>query len=107
MLLNSTGDAFVEDQFGNARGGIRTPYVDVPVARFSGFGQGDDAFCGLFGSTFLFEREMLDELYPTNAIYVEEVSAAADEAVAAGFLLETDADLIKAQAAQSGIGADS
>ena len=42
LLLNSTGDAFVEDQFGNARGGIRTPYVDVPVARFSGFGQGDD-----------------------------------------------------------------
>lgn len=106
LSLNSRGSAFVVDQHGNARGGIRTPHVDVPVATFSGFGQGNDAFCGLFGSTRLFDREKLDDLYPTNAIYVEEIGEAADAAIAAGFLLPADGELIKRRAPKSGIGAD-
>lgn len=40
-LLEVTDDGmgFELDSFGNALGGIRTPYVDVPVAVLSGLGQ--------------------------------------------------------------------
>lgn len=105
LAVNASETAFAVDEFGNTRGGIRTPYVDVPVARFSGGGQGSDAFCGLFGTTTLFDQETLDRLYPSNAAYVAAIHAATDAAVAAGFLLEVDAALIKTRAPDSGIGA--
>jgi hypothetical protein len=42
---------FELDELGNALGGIRTNYVDVPVARLSGLGQSGDSFCRIFGTT--------------------------------------------------------
>lgn len=105
-LLAVNGDAtdFVLDAHGNVQGGIRTPYVDVPVATFGGIGVGPGAFCDLFGTTFLFDQSKLDSLYPTNGVYVTAINRSADAAVEAGFLLEADADLIKARAPASGIG---
>ncbi len=81
------------DEHGNALGGIRTPPVDVPVATLSGDPvEGASAFCFLFGSTTPFDAETLAELYPSHDEYVAAFTAAADEAVAAGFLLQVDAD---------------
>lgn len=81
------------DEHGNALGGIRTPLVDVPIATLSGEPvPGGSGFCGLFGSTTPFDRATLAELYPTNADYVDAFTAAADDAVEAGFLLRVDAD---------------
>lgn len=105
LAVNEDASDFVLDEHGNVLGGIRTPYVDAPVATFGGIGQGNEAFCGLFGTTVLFEQAELDELYPSNAAYVSRINQAADNAVAAGFLLEADAELIKARAPESGIGA--
>lgn len=42
---------FTRDDLGIARGGIRTPQVDFPVAVLSGVGQSGAGFCGLFGTT--------------------------------------------------------
>jgi hypothetical protein len=54
------GTEFALDQFGNAKGGIRTPYVDTPVARFSGLGgSGGFGLCRLFGTTDLFDDATL------------------------------------------------
>jgi hypothetical protein len=39
------------DEHGNALGGIRTPYVDVPIAALSGLGQTGSILCLLFGTT--------------------------------------------------------
>jgi len=105
LAVNADETDFVLDSFGNVEGGIRTPYVDVPVATFGGIGEGVEGFCGLFGTTTLFQQAMLDALYPSNAAYVSAINQATDAAVSAGFLLEADAALIKARAPASGIGA--
>jgi hypothetical protein len=95
-LLEVSDDlsSFVLDELGNVQGGIRTPYVDAPAAVFSGLGQDGGSFCGLFGTTFLFDAVQMVERYVDQAGYVGAVTNAAQAAVDAGFLLQADADLI-------------
>lgn len=95
--------AFARDEHGNARGGIRTPFVDVPIANFLGDGRGS-IVCLIFGRTVPFTAAKLATLYPTHAAYVDAFNAATETAVQAGFLVRADADLIKAYAAASTIG---
>jgi len=101
--------AFVLDEYGNAEGGIRTPYVDVPIARLTGLGQSrsdsqSSSNCFLYGITELFDKETLATLYPDHATYVTAVENSTDAAVAAGFLMPEDGELIKVAAAASDIG---
>ncbi len=104
LELDADGSGFELDAVGNARGGVRTPHVDVPVATLSGLGQEGDSFCDLFGTTIAFGREALAERYGDHDSFVERWSAATDAAVAAGVILPADADHVKAAAAASGIG---
>ena len=46
------------------RGGVRTPWVDVPAAVMSGLGQSGEAFAFLFGRTGPFDEAALSKLYP-------------------------------------------
>ena len=85
------------------RGGIRTSYVDAPVATLSGLGQTGGGFCRIFGTTVLFDDATLASLYADHDAYVAAVNAATDSAVEAGFILPPDAELIKTQAAESAI----
>jgi hypothetical protein len=96
--------AIVRDEHGNARGGIRTPQLDVPIATLTGGGQTGAIVCQLFGSTVPFDAATLATLYPDHATYVSEFNAATDAAVAAGHIRPTDAELMKAAAAESDIG---
>jgi len=95
---------FVLDDVGNARGGIRTSYVDAPTAVLSGLGQTGSAFCGIFGTTVPLDDATVAALYPSNADYVAAVRRSNERAVRQGFLLREDADLIETWAARSGIG---
>jgi hypothetical protein len=104
LKLTADEAAFVLDDLGNVLGGIRTNYVDVPVAVLSGLGQTGESFCDLFGTTLLFDGAELATLYPTHQEYVDAVHASTDGAVAAGFLLPVDAALIVAAAENSNIG---
>ena len=92
-LLEIVDGAFVPDQKGNARGGIRTPQVDVPVATLSGLGQSGSGFCGLFGVTIVppagtFASWVMPD---GRADFDRRWIAALDAAVAAGDVLEADA----------------
>jgi hypothetical protein len=103
-LTSDTPPEFVLDEHGNVRGGVRTSYVDVPVATLSGLGQTGSGFCRIFGTTIGFDDETLATLYPDHATYVAAIDAATDAAVEAGFLVEEDGELIKTEAAGSDIG---
>jgi hypothetical protein len=107
LTLNAQGTDFEYDRFQNVLGGVRTPYVDAPVATLAGEGQppANAAFCGLFGTTVLFDAATLAELYPDKTAYIEAIDNATNEAVAAGFIRPADGDLIKARARTSPIGA--
>ena len=105
LQLDPTNPAkFAVDANGNARGGIRTPQVDAPIATLSGLGQSGTSYCFLFGTTAPFDAAKLAALYPSHAAFVKAWNAATDKAVKAGFILAVDAKNLKAAAAQSTVG---
>jgi hypothetical protein len=86
----------VLDANGNAEGGIRTPWVDVPTARLSGLG----GAAGQFGVTEPFDQATLDKLYPAGrAEYMGKFNKSLELAIKSGFILPADAVEIKALAA--------
>lgn len=104
--LTVAGDpaTLVRDSLGNAVGGIRTPYVDVPIATLSGEGQTGSFHCQLFGTTRLFDKTQLASLYPNHEVYEAAVNASVDTGVGQGFVLPEDGELIKSWARDSDIG---
>lgn len=94
----------VRDALGNAQGGIRTPYVDVPVATLSADGQAPGGLCRLFGTTKLFDTARRAQLYSSHADYVAKVDASVSNAVSKGFILPTDAVMINKAAESSSVG---
>jgi hypothetical protein len=81
----------VPGEHGIARGGIRTPWVEVPTATLSGLGQSGDGFAVLAGRTDLFDRQTLARLYPGGrADYLDRFAASLDATIAAGFLRPED-----------------
>jgi hypothetical protein len=91
------------DEHGNARGGIRTPHVDVPIATFTGE-QAGTILCRLFGTTTLFDAAKLAALYPTHKAFVSAYNKSLRRAVRAGWILRADARLMRKWAAGSTIG---
>jgi hypothetical protein len=97
--------AFALDESGIARGGIRSPWVDVPTSVLSGLGQSGGGFAPLFGTTRVFDATKMAQLYPGGrAQYVQQFAAATASAVKAGFILEADRQEIDALAAPQYVG---
>jgi hypothetical protein len=85
------GGQLASGEHGIARGGIRTPWVDVPAATLSGLGQGGAGFALLAGRTDPFDRQTLERLYPGGlAEYLERFAKSLDATIAAGFLRPED-----------------
>ncbi len=98
IALSDDGGAILRDEYGNALGGVRTPYLEAPAATLSGEGQTGTSFCGLFGTTRLFDAATMASLYVDRAGYRAAVAEATDAAVEAGFILPDDGRRIKAAA---------
>ncbi len=82
---------FVLDANGLARGGVRTPWVDVPTARTSGLADDESPMSFLFGSGELFDAATLHTLYPGGkAEYLQRFTEALDRTIDSGFLLSAD-----------------
>ncbi len=94
-------EAFVVDAFGNAKGGVRSPYVDVPTARWVGAKSGPFV-CLFHGYKFPFAPEVLHRLYSSPAAYVRAVRASVDGLVAQGWLTSVDGAEIVKEAAREG-----
>ena len=95
IVVTGATPEIVRDQHGNARGGVRLPDVDVPIATYRGLGDGPGA---LGGVTIPFPGEKLKALYPTHEDYVRKLSAAADTAGKRGVILPYRVAEYKAQA---------
>ena len=90
----------ITDGSGIARGGIRTGWVDVPVAALSGIAPDGAPGVGvLLGTTRVFDEAEIARRYPGGRDeYAAAFRAATSRAVGEGFLLEQDADEIVALA---------
>jgi hypothetical protein len=86
---------FLYDDFGIARGGVRTPYVDAPAARLSGEEVVGVRGCFWNGTTALFDATTMASLYVDRQGYIDAVSKAADAAIDQGFLLPADAQRVQ------------
>ena len=80
----------VRDDHGMARGGLRLPQADVPLAQNSAIPLTDDIFAYLGGSSHAFPREKVHALYGDKASFLAKFEAAAQRAVATGVLLPRD-----------------
>jgi Alpha/beta hydrolase domain len=90
------------DSDGLARGGVRTPWVDVPIAWTSGAGTEESTMSGIFGSGELFDAAALRRHYPGgSADYLERFTAGLDSAIQLGFILAADREEILQLAAAS------
>ncbi|MEP7243515.1 MAG: alpha/beta hydrolase domain-containing protein [Gammaproteobacteria bacterium] len=87
----------VLDKFGNVIGGVRSPYVDVPTAQWTGTSTGA-SFCFIAGHEKPFDKTRLKELYPTHAAYVRAIRRNVAERVADRFLVREDGARLLKQA---------
>ncbi len=89
------------DSNGLAEGGVRTPWVDVPIARTSGLGSEESVMSAIFGSGEPFDAATLRRLYPGGANqYLEGFTAALDTAIHSRFILPADrAEILQLAAA--------
>jgi len=93
------------DGLGIARGGIRTPIVDAPLAANTGFGTNMPGFCRVFGQTKPFDATKLAKLYPHGSSdYVKAFDRAVTRALKAGVWLEPEANNFEAAARKISFG---
>jgi hypothetical protein len=91
LEVDDSSTDFHKDELGNVLGGIRTPWVDVPVAVLSGLGQGGESFAFLFGRTTPFDEATLTDLYPGGKDeYLERFEASLDATIEDGFVRAAD-----------------
>jgi hypothetical protein len=96
------------DRFGNALGGLRTPFVDVATATYSpSDGSAHETnlsgLCPLIGFSVPFSHTTLRSLYPSHADYLARVTHEANELVHKGFWVASDAANVVRQAAASDV----
>jgi hypothetical protein len=83
------------DANGLAEGGVRTPWVEVPVATTSGTAPDESPMSFIFGSGEMFDVATLSRLYPGgSAEYLERFTEALDRAIDSGFIRPADRDEI-------------
>jgi hypothetical protein len=91
----------IPDRNGLAQGGIRTPWVDVPIAQTSGVTADENIMAAIFGSGEPFDAATLRGLYPGGSTeYLESFTTALDNAIQSGFILPADrAEILRLAAA--------
>jgi hypothetical protein len=106
LIEHGSTVSIARDANGNALGGVRNPLVDVPTSTLTGIPPGGlsaaqaatSGACFLFGETIAFDYAKLVKLYGNADNYVARFRASANKEVAAGFLMQPDADSLIAEA---------
>jgi hypothetical protein len=101
ITINSPGTpqaSVALDQNGNAIGGVRTPYVDVPVATYYTTSKGE-TFCPELAHTAPFDWARLNRIYGTPENYRAKLTQSVDRLVRERWLTESDGRKIKAETA--------
>jgi len=101
-LALCAGSSVRRDEYGNAKGGVRTPYVDVPAARYVGAKRGSIG-CFLDGAKYPFSKAKLRSIYGDHAGYVAKVRASASALEAQHWLTPADSAAIVKEAERAQI----
>ena len=85
----------VTDKFGNAVGGVRSPYLDVPAATYYSNTAGQ-VTCHNIGRVVPFDWAKMEALYGSSRNYAAKVAQSVDRLVKERWLTESDGRQIKA-----------
>lgn len=89
------------DRFGNAIGGVPSPFLDAPLARYEAHST-PGPLCKLAGREVPLPHQVLAERYGDLKTYLAEFTISLDAAVRAGYLLKEDrAQLLRGQTAKA------
>lgn len=102
LLLDFQGGQQVLDGFGNPTGGVRSPYLDVPTARWFVASSGP-GLCFLLGYVEPFDEPMLRSLYVRHGRYVDAVIRATVRSVLHRYITADDGLDIIRHAQRSGV----
>ena len=101
------GSALALDEYGNAKGGVRNVWVDVPIATYGVFGKGrttaQDRLCQLAGTKVPLAAPTLQSLYSSQAQYASRVEQRLKQLVSEGWFLPEYVDMVKNDAAKTTI----
>lgn len=115
---NDDGSPMALDENRNAKGGIRNPYVDVPVSEFGvrnvaanppiqspsawvvAHANGAQTMCNLGGYEIVYSKEKLQKLYTNKKTYVDRVKKNLDQMEKAGWSLPLYREMILEDAAK-------
>jgi hypothetical protein len=88
------------DEYGNPLGGIRSPYLEVPIATYYA---ATNPGCPGYGARVPFSEELLKDLYPNHGTYVSEFIQRTHDLLHEGWLLPEDAQRIRVEAPHSDV----
>jgi hypothetical protein len=101
---DTTGDGslLALDQYGNAKGGVRNVFVDVPIATNGVLGKGrtpaQDRLCQLGGTKVPLPDATLTGLYKNNADYQNRIDARLTQLIKEGWFLPEYANDVRSDA---------
>lgn len=93
----------VRDEIGNARGGVRSPWVDVPTVRYINaqpIAEGDSIFRPLIGLEVPIPDTKLHEMYGSREEYLERFKAELDRLAAERWLIADYATRLRTEEAE-------
>jgi hypothetical protein len=102
-LIEVANGQIVRDEHGNAKGGLRSPYVDLPTVRYiaaAPTNPGENPFRRLIGLEEQFPPEKLRQLYGSKAAYLQRFNQQIDAMAAERWLMPDDAARLKEQEAR-------
>ncbi len=94
-LKDGKGPEFVNDEFGNVRGGIRSPWFDVPAGTFYPEMKGP-GMCRSIGYWAPFSWTRLEALYGNRQNYTKKFLESVDRLVTEHWVTAADGDKLKA-----------
>jgi len=101
------GSHLALDEHGNAKGGIRNVWVDVPVASYGVFGvgktQAQNRLCQLAGTKVPLADEVLRKLYRSSSDYGGRVEQRLKQLIAEGWFLPEYGEIVRTDARQTRI----
>jgi hypothetical protein len=93
-MIELKDGAVALDPFGNGLGGVRSPYVDVPVATYTTTSPGPST-CRELGHKIPFDAARMSVLYSSDKVYADKVTQSIDRLVKDRWLSEADGRRIK------------
>jgi hypothetical protein len=101
--IETANGEIVRDEYGNAKGGVRTPYVDVPRVRYTASAPTEDpknVVRRMIGLQESIPTDQLHRLYKSRADYLKRFDHEIDRLVSEHWLLAHDGEQLKIEEAQ-------